>query len=196
MPPRSSKKDALTAAVRPRLASAPRTMPHGSCSKRLTRSRLPVVSSIRPRRKSTTGSESIPRWAGRGGGEVGTEFACQLPAADNDLTNEMSSLLQARSKISSCGRELAHLSACVLKCTWGGTSCSPPCTAAPQLQNQARELAKTRKRRKRENVTRTTYQCVPGSTAPEKQDNFHPRLIFLRPACALSSLAQHLALST
>lgn len=44
-PPRSSKNDARTTATSPRLASAPRTRPHGSCSNRLTRSRLPAVSS-------------------------------------------------------------------------------------------------------------------------------------------------------
>lgn len=44
-PPLSSRKDALTTAARPRFASAPLTRPHGSWSKRVTRSRLPAVSS-------------------------------------------------------------------------------------------------------------------------------------------------------
>lgn len=44
-PPLSSTKVALTTAARPRFASAPLTRPHGSWSKRVTRSRLPAVSS-------------------------------------------------------------------------------------------------------------------------------------------------------
>ena len=44
-PPLSSRKVALTTAARPRFASAPLTRPHGSWSKRVTRSRLPAVSS-------------------------------------------------------------------------------------------------------------------------------------------------------